>query len=250
MTAREAGATSFGARAEIYEIGRPEYPAAALQWLLEPLVGFRRRPRVADVGAGTGKLTRGLLEAGCEVIAIDPDVAMLRSLRDNVSGVSIAVVGTAESLPLADKSVDAVTLGQAWHWVDPAAGSREVGRVLRPDGVLGLLWNLRDESEPWVARLNAVMPAGKAASRLAAGSPPVVGPFDEPQEQAWRWSRRMTRSTLLDMARSRSFFITATPERRAAYERDLNAVLDECAGKEAATLELPYLTRAYRSRRR
>lgn len=248
MSAHEQTARSFGSSAVTYEAGRPEYPAAALQWLLGPLQGLPRRPRVADVGAGTGKVTRGLRSSGCEVIAIDPDVTMLETLRSGVPGVP-TLVGTAESLPLADESVDAVVLGQAWHWVDPTVASLEIGRVLRSGGVLGLIWNLRDGAQSWVTRLNALMPEGSAATMLAAGDPPIASPFVRLEDRVWRWARPMSRSVLMDMARSRSFFITATPARQAAYVRDLEALFDELAPHEGARVELPYITHAYRSRR-
>ncbi|MEJ1229542.1 MAG: class I SAM-dependent methyltransferase [Galbitalea sp.] len=106
----------------------------------------------------TGKLTRALSARGLEVFAVDPSPQMLAQLAAAVPG-AIAFAGTAEDIPLADASVDAVLVGQAWHWVDQDAALRSVERVLRPGGTLGLVWNLRDESVPWVARLTAVIHA-------------------------------------------------------------------------------------------
>ncbi|WP_341998320.1 class I SAM-dependent methyltransferase [Microbacterium sp. LWH7-1.2] len=149
MASREEMSLSFGAAAGAYESGRPGYPREAVDWMLPPVREPGRALRVADVGAGTGKLTRTIVEAGAEVVAIDPDADMLAALREHVHGVP-TFVGTAERMPLPDASVDAVLLGQAWHWVDPVAASAEVGRVLRQRGVLGLVWNTRDGSDPWV----------------------------------------------------------------------------------------------------
>ena len=149
----DARATSFGGQAASYEAGRPDYPFDAVAWMLEPLPHGSRR--VADVGAGTGKLTRVLVEApDAEVVAIDPDAAMLAVLRQNVPGVP-TFAGTAEALPLPDASVDAVVLGQAWHWVDPVAASAEAGRAVRRGGVLGLVWNLRDDREEWETNIHS-----------------------------------------------------------------------------------------------
>jgi SAM-dependent methyltransferase len=218
--------------------------------MLEPVMGpvtdaVRRRARVADVGAGTGKLTRVIGALGCEVVAVDPDSSMLAALGENVPSVA-TLTGTAESLPFEDGGFDAVVVGQAWHWVDPAKGSREIGRVLRGSGVFGLIWNIRDDSQPWVRRLNAMMPEGRAQRMLAAGTPHVEEPFGAPQEHVWHWTRRLTRSELGDMVRSRSFYITAAPEQRQAVDDALNTLCDDLGFRDTETIELPYVTHAYR----
>lgn len=248
MASHEQMSTSFGAEASTYEAGRPEYPAEAVAWMLEPVDSHDRRSRVADIGAGTGKLTRALVATGAEVVAIDPDSDMLAALRTAVPGVP-TFVGTAEKLPLPDASVDAVVLGQAWHWVEPVAGSAEVGRVLRSGGVLGLIWNVRDDAEPWVKRLTEIMHGSHAETMLAAGDPPLAYPFTAAEARTWRWSRTMTRDALLAMARSRSYIITAEPDERAQIEAGLAALFDERRLVGDATVELPYVTRAYRAQR-
>ncbi len=239
---------SFGAQAGAYEAGRPDYPRDAVAWLLEPVTGDRP-PRVADVGAGTGKLSRVAVALGATVTAIDPDEAMLEALRVAVPGVPTRV-GTAERLPLPDESQDAVILGQAWHWVDPVVGSREIARVLRPGGVLGLIWNIRDETTPWVRRLTEIMRASRAEQALAGDGPTVGTPFTDLTRAEWTWNRPMTRQMLLDMARSRSYVITAAQEEKARIEKGLAALCDEIgAGSSEAglTFDLPYVARAYRS---
>src|SRR6478735_11115903 len=133
MGSREEMAKSFGSEDGVYEAGRPGYPTAAVEWMLQPVGHEGRALRVADVGAGTGKLTRVAVELGAEVVAIDPDAAMLAELREHVHGVP-TFVGSAERMPLPDASVDALLLGQAWHWVDSAAASEEAARVLRSGG--------------------------------------------------------------------------------------------------------------------
>ena len=107
-------ARSFGAVADVYERGRPPYPPEALDWLLPP-----GRPRVVDLGAGTGKLTRQIHERGLEVTAVDPSEGMLAQLRLSVPGVP-ARLGAAEALPLPGQCADAVLVAQAWQWVDTA----------------------------------------------------------------------------------------------------------------------------------
>ena len=123
MTDRAAHANSFGPAADIYERGRPSYPAAALDWLLPAGV-----PRVVDVGAGTGKLTRQIRDRGLPVTAVDPSEGMLAQLRTAVPGVP-AVLGSAEQIPLPDDSADVVLVAQAWHWVDPVRAVPELPYV-------------------------------------------------------------------------------------------------------------------------
>ena len=134
-----------------YERGRPGYPREAIDWLLgsDPL-------DVLDVGAGTGKLTYALSHAGHRVIAVEPLGEMRELLSARLPAVR-ALAGSAERLPLEDASVDAVTVGAAFHWFDQGAALAEVARVLRPGGVLGLLGNAFDPSQPWVARVREIL---------------------------------------------------------------------------------------------
>ncbi|WP_100813708.1 class I SAM-dependent methyltransferase [Microbacterium lacus] len=246
MSDREQMSMSFGRAAAIYEAGRPEYPAAAVEWMLEPVVA-RSPLRVADVGAGTGKLTRALLAVGAEVVAVDPDPAMLDQLRAGLPHVR-TVEGQAERMPLPDASVDAVVLGQAWHWVDPDAGSREIGRVLTPGGVLGLVWNIRDEHVPWVARLTEIMHGSNAEQLIADGGPRVAEPFEALERREWTWTRRMSPQAVLDMVRSRSYVITAEPEERARIEREVADHLGQHPSPEAdGSIDMPYVTHAFRA---
>ncbi|GAA1958539.1 class I SAM-dependent methyltransferase [Microbacterium deminutum] len=248
MASREEMSTSFGGEAGTYEAGRPDYPPEAVAWMLQPVHHEGRALRVADVGAGTGKLTRVAVELGGEVVAIDPDPAMLAELRAQVHGVP-TFVGSAERMPLPDASVDALLFGQAWHWVDVDGASTEAGRVLRSGGVLGLIWNIRDESVPWVRRLTEIMHGSHAELLLAQGDPRVEEPFGVLQAREWRWSRRMTRESLLAMAASRSYIITASESDRARILAEVGALFDthrrvDDAGSEV--VDLRYRTLAYR----
>lgn len=241
-------ARSFGAAAGSYEAGRPEYPFDAVAWMLEPMAEGARR--IADVGAGTGKLTRTLLAAAdAEVVAIDPDPAMLAALREAVPGVP-TFVGAAEGLPLPDASVDAVVLGQAWHWVEPVAASAEIGRAVRPGGVLGLIWNLRDERVDWVRRLTGIMHGSSAEIMLAAGDPVVAEPFGPVSQERWEWSRPMTQELLHRMAASRSAVITADDAEKARIRREMDALFDELGLQGDDVIEVPYVTKAFRAVRR
>jgi len=120
-------ATSFGADVGAYELGRPDCDDDHVAWMLDGVEG-----PVLDLGAGSGKLSRAIARVGFDVIAVDPDAAMLE--RNDAAA---TYVGSADAIPLPDASVAAVTVGQAWHWFDPATAGPEIARVLRPGGRQG-----------------------------------------------------------------------------------------------------------------
>jgi SAM-dependent methyltransferase len=139
-------ARSFETAAAEYERRRPEYPAEAIRWAADRL-GLAPGARVLDVGAGTGKLTRGLVAAGFDVVAVEPGAAMLAELRRAVPTAE-AHEAPAEAIPLPEASVDAAFAGQAYHWFDGARALPELHRVLRAGAGLALLWNWWDERDP------------------------------------------------------------------------------------------------------
>jgi ubiquinone/menaquinone biosynthesis C-methylase UbiE len=146
---RSARALSFGAIAEDYDRFRPGPPRKIVDWVLP-----RQCEAAVDIGAGTGALTRELLRCVRHVIAVEPDPRMSAVLAARVPRASV-VSGRAEELPLRDRSVDAVVGSSMWHWVDEARAAIEAARVLRPGGVLGLLWSGPDRSQGWLAELLA-----------------------------------------------------------------------------------------------
>ncbi len=241
MAADPAQALSFGHAADAYERARPSYPEEAVGWLVPP--GARR---VADVGAGTGKLTRQLCARGLDVVAVEPIRQMRDQLIRAVPGVPV-LAGTAEQIPLPGASVDAVLLAQAWHWVDPVRALPEVARVLRPGGWLGLVWNVRDESVGWVAELGRIMrPGGEPAHDRA---PDLGPPFGEPERRLVRWVGHLTPERLLDLVCSRSYVITQPPAQRAAILAGVRRLLvthPALAGRR--DIALPYLTSCTRAR--
>jgi SAM-dependent methyltransferase len=232
-------AASFGAAADAYERGRPGYPEAAIDWLLP--VGAHR---VLDLAAGTGKLTRQLVERGLDVVAVEPSEGMLKQLRAAVPGVP-ALVGTAESIPLADGSVDAVLVAQAWHWVDPPVASAEVARVLAPDGRLGLIWNARDERLPWVAELGRLMRGGV---RHDLDNPVVLPPFGELERFDMPWSYELDTTRLLDLVTSRSYIIGMSESERAGLVERVRALAErELERTGAERLSMLYVTQSFRA---
>lgn len=238
-------ARSFGTRAAEYERGRPDYPASLVADLLAP--AGEAPLRVADVGAGTGKLTRVLLGLGHEVVAVEPDGAMRARLAESVdssAGVE-ALDGEGEELPLADASVDAVTYGQAWHWVDPVRGAAEAARVLRPGGVLALVWNIRDVTPPWVAELADAMDGSNAERMIGEDRVEPFPPFTSLERLELSWSRRMSVPELVDMAASRSTVIALDDTGRERVLDRVRALGEQQAGDDG-TFELPYVTFGFR----
>ncbi|MFE5336118.1 class I SAM-dependent methyltransferase [Isoptericola sp. NPDC056573] len=243
-------AASFDRDADLYAQVRPTYPRDAVEWLLP--AGVRR---VLDLAAGTGKLTEvvvDLVAAGTDVVAVDPSSPMLGELSARLPGVTTHQ-GTAERLPLPDASVDAVLVAQAWHWFDVDAAATEIARVLRPGGTLGVVWNDRDTAVDWVARFGEILHRGDRLEP-AAGHVPLTGvgdPFTAVEAATFRWVDRLPAGALRVLAGTRSFLLTLPDDERAARLAEvdaLEATHPDLVGR--AEVELPYVTSAYRARRR
>ena len=242
-------ASSFGAAATEYDRIRPGYPPEAVRWLVgdAPV-------RVVDLGAGTGIFSRQLAAAGHEVVPVEPDEGMRRRLAEAAPGLT-PLAGSAEAIPLPDASADAVTAAQAYHWFDAERTHREVARVLRPGGVFGPVWNVRDEEVAWLRELSRALDGvvgGQRRHEAWRGGPASYGPQFEPTERAvFRHATRHTVESLVALARSRSYWLTADAAGRAEIEAAVRGVAaghPDLAGRES--FELPYVTVAYRARRR
>ena len=202
--------------------------------------------RVLDVGAGTGKLTRALVRPGREVVAVDPDPAMLAVLRSSLEGVE-ALVGTAEALPVPDGSFDGVVMGQAWHWVDPSRAVPEIARVLRPGGTLGLAWNIRDDREPWVAAMTEIIGLAPADEFIRSNDVGVGKPFSEVERATIRWTATTTADGLVALVRSRSVSITGG-DRATEMVGDLISLLaTHPQTRDRTSFDLPYVTHVFRA---
>lgn len=266
---KQALAAAFRSQGEDYDRLRPGYPPAVIDAIL------RHRPgadpvRAVDLGAGTGKLSWALAAQGVDVTAVDPSEAMLESaLRAGASvpraGASALDAGeqaplaeasaagraaspsirtrlaSAEDTGLPEGSADLVTAAQAWHWFDAQAASAEAARLLAEGGMLALVWNMLDVTIPWVHRLSRIMHAGDIHREDFA--PEVAAPFALRERLVHSWEDPMPTHDVIDLARTRSYVITATPERRAKVLANLDWYLHEHLGHApGSTIGLPYRT--------
>ena len=232
---------SFGQAAELYDRARPAYPREAVVWMLgsQPL-------RVVDLGAGTGIFSRELAALGHDVTAVEPDTGMRRRLLAASSGIE-ALAGSAESMPQADASVDAVGAAQSFHWFDHDTALAEIARVLVPGGIFAPIWNVRDESVDWVRELTSVLRAGTGVDAgVHARAGRDFGPrFELPERAEFHHATSHTADSLVELIRSRSAYLDAGPDERAEMEQRVRALVAHLP----QTFELPYVTVAFRARR-
>jgi SAM-dependent methyltransferase len=249
-------ASSFGAAATAYAEHRPDYAQAAVSWALDLAPG----PRVLDLGAGTGKLTATLITLGAEVVAVEPDPAMLAELRSGQPAVR-ALPGSAEAIPLPDASVNAVLAGNAWHWFDMAVAGPEIARVLVPGGILAGLWNVLDNRVGWVAGLEQVSGHGAIGLRdtlsswraataelYLSGRGPVTW-FGAPEQAEFPHGQRRTADSLVATLATRAGMLVMPERDREAALGRIRAFLASRPETAHGEFTLPMLTGVLRVRR-
>lgn len=233
-TVRPTHRTSWRGEEEArrYELGRPSYPESAVQVMVDEL---RLGPgsHLIDVGAGTGKLTRVLTRTGAEVTAVEPMPGMQAELRRRVQGATV-VSGIAEELPIESGAVDAIAVGQAFHWFDVARAGSEFHRALRAGGRLAIVNNRRHEAAPWVKELWTVLagyeslappPLSTHSWRKVLESTDLFGSFDR---FVLRNEQRFASMEQFDARfTSISFAIMLSEQERRAMILDLHRVVED-----------------------
>ncbi|NBV15580.1 class I SAM-dependent methyltransferase [Janthinobacterium sp.] len=244
-----AAADGYASGADTYVKGRPDYPPAVSDWLRDTL-GLGPGKTVLDLGAGTGKFTPRLVDTGATVIAVEPVPAMLAKLSAALPQVR-ALAGTATAIPLPDASVDAVVCAQAFHWFATPEALDEILRVLKPGGKLGLVWNLRDASVPWVARLDAIVNEAEGDTpRYYTGAWRRVFPhagLTPLQETQFSQEHTGTpEDVLFNRVRSTSFIAALPPQARQGIDDAIRALIaSEPALRGRERIGVPYRTAAF-----
>ena len=242
----------FARAAESYALARPSYPREAVD-LLRRELAVGPESVVLDLAAGTGKLTE-LLTGFARVIAVEP-VAEMRTELGRLPFVE-ALDGKAEAIPLRDAAVDAVLVAQAFHWFATAEALREIHRVLRPRGGLGLLWNRWDRRVAWVDALKTVTGPTDALRpqyelegwRAAFENQSLFEPLRHAEVENLH---RLPKERLVDRVASASAVALLPEAERAELFRRVREVLDthpETKGR--AELDAPYVTKVWWTRRR
>ncbi|MBJ2287105.1 class I SAM-dependent methyltransferase [Pseudomonas sp. MF6755] len=243
----------FSTQAVTYAQGRPDYPRQLTGWLTEAL-HISAQSTVIDLGAGTGKFTRLLSSLAPTLIAVEPVAAMGAQLAKLLPDVRL-VDGTAESIPLATASADALVCAQAFHWFSTRAALAEIHRVLKPDGRLGLVWNVRDESVDWVAAITEIItPYEGDTPRFHSGRwrEAFTGEyFSDPEMICFPYSHvGSPQEVIMDRFLSVSFIAALPAAQKARVTEQLRTLIDtHPALKGRDTVAFPYQTQAYRCNR-
>lgn len=232
---------AFRMVAEAYDRARPSYPDEAVSWLTG-----NGHSLVLELGAGSGRLTEVLHHQGHRVLALDALPDQLAVLRDRVPVAGIA--GAAEQLPLPSRSVDLVVCGQAFQWFDAAAALQEAARVLRPGGVIALVWNTYDTTVPWVRRLKGLIsPEGTVDSLDTRTMPLLSTPyFGFVEQRRFRFWQTHTAASLLDLTNSMHHVATMRETQRETLLRQVSALYEDFERGHDG-MQLPWITCCYRA---
>jgi SAM-dependent methyltransferase len=234
---------SFGTMAREYSQHRPTYPLDAVRWAL---TGRRTADlqglRVLDLAAGTGKLTEALVALQADVLAVEPDAAMLTELQARLPEVRTSQ-GRAEQIPAPDQAFDAVVIGDAFHWFDQAVALREIARVLRPGGVVAALWNFDDVRVPWVADIADAARQSRDLEAWQARQNFTDHPeFHAAERAEFDYPQRMTTDGLVTRMATRAIMLSMSEAERADCLSRIRAFLGDCPQTASGEFDLPTVT--------
>jgi len=227
-----------------YQSARPDYPLDAVTFLVDSL-GIEEDLHVLDLGAGTGIFTGQLVPFCANITAVEPTAGMRKVLSERLPGVRV-LDGRDAAIPLQDASVDCVVVAQAFHWFDAPVALEEIHRVLVDGGRLGVLWNERDESVPWVAELGAAMrwPTYQPYE-VGQDFTPILstGPFVNIERRQFNHRQVLDHEGLMQRVLTTSYIAVMEDDEQRAVMNDVKRVVDPLP----ETIELPYVTDVYRA---
>jgi SAM-dependent methyltransferase len=240
---------SFDSAAAEYDAARPSYPEG-MYAILEEQSGGLANKVVGDGGAGTGVVSRQLIERDVVVIAFDPGVAMLRRATGRTPGLR-ALVAEAGAIPLRSSVLDLLCFGQSWHWVEQDRGASEASRVLKPEGWWAAWWNHPwADSEEWFdafcTQLETRCPGYSRGSRdvdWCADAIADSGLFLSPHRHIVAWERQVTIEEWLVDLRSHSYVIDLGELKAADLIADVGTLLRK--NFKDGTMTVPYETRLW-----
>lgn len=237
----------FHTPAPLYGQVRPTYPQEAV----DAVCGEYGSGTIADIGAGTGKLTQLLIDRGVQVVAVEPSAAMreqLCALLGGAPGLQV-FAASAEDTTLPDKCVDVAAYAQSWHWMDAERAGQEAHRIVRPGGHVAILWNQMNVELPWVHRLTRIMRSGDV--HRPDKPPRLPAPWAEAELTMLAWDDQVTPEGLLELGTTRSSYLRQNEAGRARMQENLRWYLYEhlefSPGQEIA---LPYTTQVWVAHRR
>jgi SAM-dependent methyltransferase len=242
MTANDGLAAAGFANASAYRAGRPNYPNEAVDYLAEALSLDDAR-LVVDLGAGTGIFTAQIQNLCRRLVAVEPSPGMREACAAALPGLEI-LAGKDTAVPFPDGSVDVITVAQAFHWFDYPLALAEFDRVLSPTGRIGLIWNERDESVPWVhAMSEAMLWTTRQPYQVGMDFTPILrdGPFSSVVRRSFTHRQRLTFEMLDERVMSTSYIQAMEPAERVR----LVAAVREVVESLGEPLDLPYLTTTY-----
>jgi SAM-dependent methyltransferase len=241
---RVLGKTGFD-NGPLYDAARPSYPDDSIDYFVS-VFGLDQSKHVLDLGAGSGIFSRQIRPYVGKVTAVEPSASMRESFRSASFDMEI-LDGSDVSIPMGDDTVDAVFVAQAFHWFDAPRALEEIHRVLVERGLLGLIWNERDETVEWVSALSHAMQwdtrqpyeTGKDFSEVIAS-----GPFTQVERVFFRHSQLLSREGLLQRVLTTSYITTMEQAERDQLIASVQRVTDQLA----EPIALPYVTTAYSAR--